>query len=354
MMYKFSSKKHNFTKKATLVLLSLALTTAISAQNITVNANGVSFEMVPVEGGTFWMGAQKTDPSGQNYDPNASSNESPVHQVTLDSYYIGQTEVTEALWEAVMGNNPSYFYGDNHPVEQVSWEDCQTFLNTLNELTGFTFRLPTEAEWEFAARGGNNSQGYYYSGSNTASNVAWYFSVSGWLTHDVATLQPNELGVYDMSGNVWEWCSDWMDDYPSTPQVNPQGPDAGAGRVARGGSWMDEEALCTVTSRAAYNQDNAGLFLGLRLATSDNLLSLNENTEERIQVYPNPTRNSVIVAAEGMSHVAVLSLLGQVVFEADVRGDEAVLDLSQLEAGVYVVRVTTQSGVVTKQISLVK
>ena len=207
--------------------------------------NGVSFEMVRVEGGTFRMGA---------------------HSVTLSGYYIGKTEVTQALWKAVMGSNPSGFKGDNLPVEGVSWDDCQEFIRKLNSLTGQNFRLPTEAEWEFACRGGNNSNGYKYSGSNNLGSVAWYDDNSGNKTHPVATKLPNELGIYDMSGNVWEWCSDWYGDYSSDAQTNPKGPESGTWRVDRGGSWYYFAWSCRSSDRdysvPAYRRS----FLGLRLA----------------------------------------------------------------------------------------
>ena len=186
--------------------------------------------MVKVEGGTFTMGA--TSEQGSDAD----SNEKPTHQVTLSDYMICKTEVTQELWQAVMGKNRSRFKGDNLPVENVSWNDCQKFIKKLNSLTGLQFRLPTEAEWEYAARGGNKSKGYKYSGSNDIGSVAWYTSnASG--TKPVATKAPNELGLYDMSGNVWEWCSDWYGSYSSDSQTNPKGPSSGFGRVNRGGSW---------------------------------------------------------------------------------------------------------------------
>ena len=242
---------------------------------LTFTANGVSFEMIYVKGGTFWMGAQSTNPSGQNFDSEAQSNESPVHQVTLSSYYMGETEVTQALWQAVMGSNPSYFMGDSQrPVEQVSWNDCQAFITKLNQqcagqLNGRQFRLPTEAEWEYAARGGKKSRGYKYSGSNnTLDNVAWYGDGdnSGGTTHAVGTKQANELGLYDMSGNVWEWCSDWYDGYSSSAQTNPTGPATGSFRVYRGGSWGDNGRDCRVSIRYGCTPDYTPINFGLRLS----------------------------------------------------------------------------------------
>jgi formylglycine-generating enzyme required for sulfatase activity len=245
----------------------------------TFDVYGVTFKMMKVEGGTFRMGAtrEQKDPW---YD------EKPPHKVTLSSYYIGETEVTQALWVAVMGTNPSNFQdpsiqenficcdsiveisfpGDNLPVENVSWDDCQTFIKNLNRITGENFRLPTEAEWEFAARGGNNSQGYQYSGSNNLSAVAWYTDNSGGQTHDVKTKSPNELGIYDMSGNVWEWCQDWYGSYSSVSVTNPTGAASGSYRVYRGGGWNDNARYC----RSAYRNFNTPgwqcSLLGLRLA----------------------------------------------------------------------------------------
>ena len=209
----------------------------------TIEVGNVAFKMVYVEGGTFTMGATAEQGS------DADDFEKPAHSVTLSSYYIGQTEVTQALWEAVMGSNPSKFKGDNLPVEMVSSPDCAVFIDRLNRLTGKTFRLPTEAEWEYAARGGSKSRGYKYSGSDNIGSVAWYDGNSGKKTHAVASKVPNELGLYDMSGNVREWCQDWSDDYISSAQNNPTGPTLGAWRVIRGGCWKDGAGDCRVSCR---------------------------------------------------------------------------------------------------------
>jgi formylglycine-generating enzyme required for sulfatase activity len=187
--------------------------------------------------------------------------------VTLSSYGIGQTEVTQALWQAVMGNNPSGFTGDlQRPVECVSWYDCQTFISKLNELTGKTFRLPTEAEWEYAARGGKRSQGYKYAGSNDINEVAWCHNNSSSTTHTVATKTPNELGLYDMSGNVWEWIQDWYGRYSNAAQTNPTGPASGSGRVYRGGGWENIVNDCRVSARYGMELNYHWYSIGLRLA----------------------------------------------------------------------------------------
>ena len=225
----------------------------------TYTANGVSFTMKPVAGGTFTMGAT----SEQQYP---TSYEKPTHTVTLSDYYIGETEVTQELWAAVMGSNPSEFTGNmQRPVEQVSWEDCQTFIRKLNELTGANFRLPTEAEWEFAARGGRNSRGYQYSGSSNLGDVAWYGDNSSDTTHPVKTKSPNELGIYDMSGNVWEWCQDWYGPYSSSSQTDPTGPSSGSDRVYRGGSWISFARNCRSAIRYINAPSCRYRDLGLRL-----------------------------------------------------------------------------------------
>ncbi len=236
------------------------LTMAFRDFNHTFTVNGVQFTMVEVRGGTFTMGAT----SEQGSD--AWDEEKPAHQVTLSDYYIGQTEVTQALWEAVMGSNPSDSKGDNLPVERVSWDDCQMFIQKLNQLTGKQFRLPTEAEWEYAARGGRKSRGYKYAGGNNIDSVAWCDGNSGNETHPVATKQANELGIYDMSGNVLEWCSDWCGDYTSSSQSDPQGSSSGSFRVIRGGCYYNFARNCRVSYRISNTLDYRSGYLGLRLS----------------------------------------------------------------------------------------
>ena len=221
--------------------------------------NRLVANMVYVEGGTFTMGATKE----QRKD--AYDWEKPTHQVTLKGFYICKYEVTQVEWKAVMGENPSYFKGDNLPVENVSWFDCQEFIRKLNELTGKNFRLPTEAEWEYAARGGRRSYGAKYAGDNDIDNVAWYGGNSNITTHPVGMKQANELGLYDMSGNVYEWCQDWYGDYSSASQTNPTGPGSGYGRVLRGGSWGSLAGYCRLACRCSGNPDNRDSNVGLRL-----------------------------------------------------------------------------------------
>jgi len=215
--------------------------------------------MVFVEGGTFQMGSNSGD-----------SDEKPVHTVTVSSFYMDKTEVTQAEYRKVMGKNPSYFSDrffdscDDCPVENVSWHHANEYAKKVGK------RLPTEAEWEYAARGGNKSKGYRYSGSNQLDAVGWYKNNSDWKTHPVAQKQPNELGLYDMSGNVYEWCSDYYSDsyYRSSPKNDPQGPNSGSSRVLRGGSWRYYDYLCRVADRSGSDSGSRYNYRGFRLVLS--------------------------------------------------------------------------------------
>lgn len=219
-------------------------------------------EMVFVEGGTFDMGAQL-----------AGSDEVPVHQVSLSSFLIGKYEVTQKQWRDMMGNDArvNYFSGcDSCPVERVSWYSVQEYLQKVSAMTGKQFRLPTEAEWEFAARGGVHSTGFKYAGSNDPDEVAWRDGNSDVMTHPVGRKKPNELGLYDMSGNVWEWCSDWYsrDYYLTSPCDDPQGPPEGTARVMRGGSWFHDSSGLRITDRDRSNPAFRQGFVGFRLCMS--------------------------------------------------------------------------------------
>ncbi len=266
--------------------------------NKTFTVNGVSFEMIAVKGGTFTMGGT----SEQGGD--CEDDEKPAHIVTLSDYYIGKFEVTVGVfrefvnetnyrtdadkegwswvwtgstWEKKNGVNWKCNANgsvrnsseDNHPVIHVSWNDAKAFCKWLTGKTGQTFRLPTEAEWEYAARGGNKSNGYKFSGSNSIDNVAWYTSNSGSMTHPVGTKSPNELGIYDMTGNVWEWCQDWYGNYSSGSQTNPHGHSTGSSRVCRGGGWNYYAKHCRVSNRDYRTQDNGYIILGFRLAADN-------------------------------------------------------------------------------------
>ena len=225
--------------------------------------DGITIDMVKVEAGTFMMGA--TSEMQKPYNE-----EKPVHQVTLtNNYYMGKYEVTQALWQVVMGSNPSYFKGDNLPVECVSWDSCKVFINKLNSMTGRKFRLPTEAEWEYAARGGKKSRGNQYCGSNNISDVAWYNENSENKTHPVGMKQANELGLYDMTGNVEEWCQDRIRSYVKSSQINPTGAVRGAWRVFRGGSWNSYMRNCRLSFRCSAKPVYGDFDQGLRLVFSE-------------------------------------------------------------------------------------
>lgn len=235
-------------------------TTSSSRERLSPVIQNLINNMVYVDGGTFTMGAT----SEQGND--AYENEKPTHQVTLTSFYIGRYEVTQVEWMAVMGSNPSYFQSAKRPVEEVSWDDCQKFIHKLNSLTGMKFRLPTEAEWEFAARGGNNSRKCKYSGSNVISSVAWIDVNSGKSTSQVGQRTANELGLYYMSGNVREWCEDRYDNYIPSSQINLQGPSSGVNRVTRGGSWNLSDSSSRVSNRSYCPPSYSFSYLGLRIA----------------------------------------------------------------------------------------
>ena len=256
--------QQSIVSQPTVAQQPVAQPTVVNSDHISIPVkDGISIDMVRVEAGTFTMGAtaEMKDP----YDW-----EKPTHRVTLtNDYYIGKYEVTQALWQAVMGSNPSYFKGNNLPVEMVSWDDCQEFISKLNSITGKTFRLPTEAEWEYAARGGNKSRGYQYSGSNNISDVAWHEDNSRSKTHAVGSKQANELGIYDMSGNVWEWCQDWEGSYSSSSQVNPTGANSGSRRVCRGGSLTSFARSCRSSCRILYAPAYIYHYIGLRLVLSE-------------------------------------------------------------------------------------
>ena len=277
-------KKMNL--RFTLVLMSVALImSAINSfgqttgKNLSFTVNGVSFEMLFVEGITFIMGCT----SEQGND--CYHNEKPTHSVTLTDYYMGKYQVTQKLWQAVMGTGirgqrdlghtswPLYGEGDDYPMYYINYNECEEFCAKLNKLLsdklpeGYKFRLPTEAQWEYAARGGKKSKGYKYSGSDYIGEVAWYNSNSGGRTHEVGMKDKNELGIYDMSGNVWEWCQDWYDAsyYSNSSSTNPKGPSSGSDRVLRGGSWRGIAQGCSVSFRSNAGPNRRFHNSGVRL-----------------------------------------------------------------------------------------
>jgi len=222
----------------------------------------INLQMVAVQGGTFIMGCT----SEQGND--CLDSEKPAHQVVMSDFYMGKYEVTQAQWESLMGNNPSQFKGANQPVVNINYDEVWAFIRKLNAQTGKQYHLPTEAEWEYAARGGAKSQGYKYSGSNNPDDVAWYADNGGSTTHPVGGKNGNELGIYDMSGNAWEWCNDWYGDYSGAAQTNPQGVSSGTTLVCRGGGWISDAQGVRVARRYYNSPDNRNFGIGFRLACS--------------------------------------------------------------------------------------
>lgn len=260
----------DFTKVEDIngILLHWSDTMALSEEQKTVVRNLVA-NLVNVSGGTYRMGAQNSDPQSDNYDPEARDNENPVHEVTLSDFYLGRFEVTQREWRAIMGDDldwsEQYGKGDDFPAYNVSRNDALRFLERLSAMTRLPFRLPTEAQWEYAAKGGSHSLHYRFSGGNQVDEVAWHIGNSNSVLHPVGGKLPNELGLHDMSGNLWEWCLDTYGEYPATPQTNPV-VNSGNKFVLRGGSWTYLPSYCRVTCRDSYSGDDVSVSIGFRVA----------------------------------------------------------------------------------------
>lgn len=235
-----------------------------SLQVLHFEVNGVPFTMQYIEGGVFMMGG-----TSEQHHENIST-DLPIHTVAVESYYIAHTEVTQALWQAVM---PEWqiideWHNPNHPISDVSWYDCQVFIQRLDSITNVPFRLPTEAEWEFAARGGNKSQGYRFAGGNVVDSISWGLNNAGFRKHTVGLKRPNELGLYDMTGNVSEWCSDWYALYQLGTEPNPKGPITGTQKIVRGSSFANCQANSYISHRYLHSPTEAPNYCGLRLAVT--------------------------------------------------------------------------------------
>lgn len=241
---------------------SAKITIPDSLQLLHFEVNGVEFDMQRVEGGVFVMGGTR-----EQHRENIAS-DLPSHTVSLDAYYIASTEVTQALWQAVMHEwyVSDEWHTPNHPITDVNWYDCQNFVKRLDSITGMPFRLPTEAEWEFAARGGNKSKGFRYAGGNVVDSVSWGLNNAGFRTHSVGCRKANELGLHDMTGNVSEWCSDWYGRYYLGTEPNPKGAMEGTLKVVRGGSFDNCEDNSYLSRREYYNPEQTMNYCGLRLA----------------------------------------------------------------------------------------
>lgn len=247
----------------------------LEENDLIIKVKDVSFKMIYVKGGTFTMGATYEQGSS------AESRERPNHIVTLSNFYIGETVVTQALWIAIMGDNPSEYKGLNYPVQRITWYRSQEFINKLNSLTGHNFRLPTEAEWEFAARGGIKSRHFKYAGSNDINKVGWSNRNYREGPHPVALKSPNELGLFDMSGNVHEWCNDWYGKHESSSQNNPKGPTFGNKKVARGGFWYVSDSVSRVTCRRRWNPSSHGFSFRLALSSYNDI---NQNSDRIMNI----------------------------------------------------------------------
>ena len=295
-------KKERFQTVADLIEMinSTTVSAGIRTAEIPPVIKNLINNMVQVKGGTFTMGS---------HNPDAAMDERPVHRVTLPSFSIGKYQVTQEEWETIMGSNPSIFKAKKRPVENVSWDDCQRFVEQLNELTHLGFRLPTEAEWEFAARGGNHSKQYLYSGSdnlysvaNFEKNVTDVKSNLDFGTQNVGVKAPNELGLYDMSGNVSEWCYDWKGEYKKEDVISPTGPELGCFRVHRGGGWNSISKNCTVSSRnydlPSHKYSNTGLRIVLGPKLQINNEAIINRTKNVLQHYMPPKEEMEVVAAE--------------------------------------------------------
>jgi len=287
-----SEKKAEKSKTAIRTGAETILSSSFVSQTYTERVNGISIDMVAVKGGTFQMGSS-----------DGESDEKPVHSVTVGDFSIGKYEVTQAQWKAIIGNNPSTYKGDNLPVEHVTWDEIQVFLSKLNELTGRTYRLPTEAEWEYAAGAlaGTVNTRTKWSGTNNEKSIgeyAWYISNSNNKTHAFGTKQPNGIGLYDMSGNVWEMCADWYgsDYYANSSNINPSGPSTGSTRVCRGGSWNTNTSTCRVTKRGGPTSGSRDRYIGFRLVLESSSYDKTVSAKEEKRLAENET--SVIVTPE--------------------------------------------------------
>ena len=280
-VHAYSAEHSNYTPQAGTIELKASSPgrLVITLSKITTNTSGMSYlewlaqepveYIVPGTDVKFTMIAvpPKRYVQGATLEQVGSwDDEFPTHDANIDGFFIGQTEVTQELWQAVMGTNPARFRGEELPVEQVSWNDCQLFISRLNAIIGQKFRLPTEAEWELAARGGSSDATTQYSGGHKIDEVAWYVGNSQATTHTVATRKPNKLGIYDMSGNVQEWCQDWYYKYTAVPVDNPKGPQKGTHHIVRGGSWMSDDWGCRTTCRDINTPEASNAYIGLRLA----------------------------------------------------------------------------------------
>ena len=350
-----------------LIGVLLFLQTSTYATDRTFTVGDVSFTMLPVAGNTFYMGAQKTSNQQPNYDANASSNEQPVHLVTVNDFYIGQYVITQGLWEALMYETPNaasnnqwtegYGLGASYPAYYITYTDVQRFIDALNGFCRLTnqlkadeyFRLPTEAEWEFAARGGSLSKGYLYAGSNYINDVAWYVENSPESTQAVGKKQPNELGLYDMSGNVMEWCSDYYTDYTEQAQNNPTGATSGTYRVLRGGVYLRPATLCRIAARSYAFEDTSVSYYGARLVLQAHLPTHTPAaTVDKINIVCH-NQQLTITGIPINTPIRIINLMGTTLYQAISTDNTHTINLINYPTGVYIVKVGTHVKRIKKQ-----
>lgn len=320
-----------------------------SLQNPVFQVGDVSFKMRRVEGGAFVMGA-----TPDQHDEHTISDK-PAHTVVLSPYYIAETEVTNALWRAVMPDRRFVedWYDPTQPITYVTWDDAQLFVHRLDSLTGMPFRLPTEAEWEYAARGGGKSKGYRFAGSDLADTVAWHTGNAGFKKHQVMKKQPNELGLYDMTGNVSEWCQDWFGQYYYGTEPNPQGPAEGEKRIVRGGSYDNCADNIHISCRQYHQPEEANNCIGLRVAftlpgdpmlkplTAEPELTRYVKVEgKRIKFLYVPAEQPYYIAETNVSQSLWTSVMGK-----GERGSVDATGMSKADRNRFLQRCARQSGV---------
>ena len=355
-------------KRRYIIIIMLFVCMGIVAQDRTFTVGDITFKMKYVQGGTFNMGAQSTDPNGDNYDADASVIEEPVHSVTVSSFYMGEYVITQALWESLMYETPNaesenvWFegcgLGADYPAYYITYNDVKNFITALNSFARYTnqltegeyFRMPTEAEWEFAARGGNNSMGYKYAGSNNVNDVAWYVQNSPESTQKVGQKQPNELGLYDMSGNVMEWCSDYYGAYSEEEQTNPIGASYGHYRVLRGGVYLRPATLCRITDRSYALENTRVTYYGARLVLQSNISTdIEASSALDTDLYTKDNYLYINNLPYNNSESTIIDLNGKVVLKQNVNESNTSINISTLPQGCYILNLNGKNYKFLKQ-----
>ena len=355
-------------KRICLVCSLLVIVAVLNAQDRTFTVGDITFKMKYVQGGTFNMGAQSTDSNGDNYDADASVIEEPVHSVTVSSFYMGEYVITQNLWESLMYETPNaesenvWFEGCGlgplYPAYYITYTDVKNFITALNSFARHTnqlaegeyFRMPTEAEWEYAARGGNKSMGYKYAGSNNVDDVAWYVQNSPESTQKVGQKLPNELGLYDMSGNVMEWCSDYYGAYSAAEQTNPTGTSYGYYRVLRGGVYLRPATLCRIADRSYALENTRVTYYGARLVLQSNISTdIEENSSTNVNIYTKDNCLYINNLPTDITEATIYNQSGQGVLKQNVNESNTSINISTLPQGYYVLNLSGKNYKFLKQ-----